>query len=101
MAAFNRRGFVSGQGDAGTTGLNRVLDVSGSAYLVTGLHPEGDDALSRLIDGLRQAAEQTSDEDERSRLRRAADALAGVAREVGVGELTAVIPEARDRLRRL
>ena len=27
--------------------------------MVTGLHPDGDDVLSRLIDGLRQAAEQS------------------------------------------
>jgi hypothetical protein len=65
--------------------------VSGSAYLLTGLHPDGDDALSRLIDGLRQAADQTADDDERGRLRRAADALGGITRDVGVGVLTAVI----------
>jgi hypothetical protein len=91
MTALGRRGLVAGQGTSATTGLEWVTEVSGSAYLVTDLHPDGDDALSRLIDGLRQAAEMTSDEDERGRLRRAADALGGIARDVGVGVLTAVI----------
>jgi hypothetical protein len=91
MTALSRRGFVTGEGTSATTGLEFVYEVSGSAYLLTGLHPDGDDALSRLIDGLRQAADQTSDEDERGRLRRAADALGSIARDVGVGVLTAVI----------
>jgi hypothetical protein len=91
MTALNRRGLVAGDGTSATTGLEWVHEVSGSAYLVTGLHPDGDDVLSRLIDGLRQAADQVSDEDERGRLRRAADALGGIARDVGVGVLTAVM----------
>ena len=68
-----------------------ACEVSGAAYLITGLHPDGDDALSDLIAALRQAANEVGDEDERGRLRRAADGLAGIGRDVGAGVLTAVL----------
>lgn len=89
--ALERRGLVSLQAKSADGNFYLFGDVSGAAYLITGLHPDGDDALSRLIDGLRQAAEQTGDEDERGRLRRAADALGSVTRDIGVQVLTAVI----------
>ena len=92
-AALERRGFITGRSPGGsdTPKVLRVIDVSASAYLITGLHPDGDDALSRLIAGLRGAADMHPDEDERGRLRRAADALGGVARDIGVQVVTAVI----------
>ncbi|MBO0900856.1 hypothetical protein J1G43_12870 [Cellulomonas sp. zg-ZUI22] len=71
-----------------------VTDVSGAAYLMTGLHPDGDDVLSQLVSALRQAAEQQPDEDERGRLRKAADALGGVTRDVGVSVVAAVLARA-------
>jgi hypothetical protein len=89
--ALERRGLVQLGGKVAEGGFSYFHEISGAAYLITGLHPDGDDALSRLIDGLRQAAEQTVDEDEKGRLRRAADALGGITRDVGVGVLTAVI----------
>jgi hypothetical protein len=87
-AAHERRGLVTLTQD---TGPVRFTDVSGSAYLMTGLHPDADDALSRLIQVLEQAAERTSDLDQRTRLRRAADALLGVSRDVMTGVLTAYL----------
>jgi DNA-binding IclR family transcriptional regulator len=86
--ALERRGLVTLTHD---TGPVRFVEVSGSAYLITGLHPDADDALSRLVQVLQQAATQTSDQDERTRLRRAADALLDVSRDVMTGVLTAYL----------
>jgi DNA-binding transcriptional MocR family regulator len=90
LKALERRGYVK-HWQYGDGHVMAVTEVSGSAYLITGLHPDGDDALSRLVNGLRQAADQTADEDERGRLRRAADALGGIARDIGVAVLTSVL----------
>ena len=54
-------------------------------------HPDGDDALSRLISVLTQAAERTGDAEEKSRLRRAADALIALGGQVGAGVMTAYL----------
>lgn len=83
--ALQRRGLVSIMwfGDAEFM----VKDVTGSVYTLTGLHPSGDDAVSRLVEALRQAADQVDDADERSRLRKAADGLLGVSRDVLGGVL--------------
>lgn len=72
----------------------RFTDISGDAYLLTGLHPNGDDAVSQLVSALRQAADEVSDPDEKSRLRKLADGVGGVSREVLSGVLTAVITAA-------
>jgi len=87
-AALERRGLVTLTKDLGPV---RFVEVSGAAYLITGLHPDADDALSRLVQVLQQAAERTGDQEERSRLRRAADALLGVSRDVMTGVLTAYL----------
>jgi hypothetical protein len=87
-AALERRGLVMLTKDLGPV---RFVEVSGAAYLITGLHPDADDALSRLVQVLQQAAERTGDQEERSRLRRAADALLGVSRDVMTGVLTAYL----------
>lgn len=92
LAALERRGFLQTEG--ALSGLPDVTDVAGAAYLITGLHPDGEDALSRLIEGLQQAAEQAGDENERSRLRRAAEALGAVTRDVAAGVITAVLTTA-------
>lgn len=88
--ALRARGYVM------TQAMDRweVFDftrLNGAAYLATGLHPDGDDAASRLIDALRQAAEQTGDEAERGRLRQAADAIGGLSRDVAAAVLTVVL----------
>lgn len=87
--ALARRGLVTVQESmSGPWGFD---DVAGAAYLMTGLHPDTDDALSSLVQLLRDAAEQERDEEERSRLRRAADAIGGVSRGVMQGVLTAYL----------
>lgn len=88
--ALKRRGLVDTIDLFGAPAL-RFKDVSGEAYLVTGLHPDGDDAISKLVDALRQAADQQSDPSEKSKLRALADGIGGVSRDVMAGVLTAVL----------
>ena len=89
LSALERRHFI--EGSHANDKIMSVREISATAYLITGLHPDGDDALSGLISALRQAADETNDEAERGRLRKAADALAVVGRDLGVGLMTAVI----------
>lgn len=57
-----------------------------------GLWPaEGADRTQALVEAIRAAAEQADTEDERSRLRKAADALAGAAGRVTEGAIAAVV----------
>ena len=88
--ALQRRGLVE------TRGIDQwrvfdFTDASGEAYLLTGLHPSGDDAVSALVAALRQAADLTDDPAEKSRLRGLADSALGVSRNVLGGVLTAYI----------
>jgi hypothetical protein len=85
--ALKRRGLVKVLGtDQGPAGFH---DIAGAAYLITGLHPEGDNAIEQLVSLLRQASDQTEDEDERSRLRRAAVALTDASGKILTGVATA------------
>jgi hypothetical protein len=88
VAALERRHLVDGISGAGH-GVIRFTDVSGAAYIMTGLHPDGDDALADLIAMLQQAADQAGDEEERGRLQRVLGALRDVPRDVMVRVLTA------------
>ena len=87
--ALDRRDLVAL--DQGYGGTVNFLDVSGEAYLITGLHPNGEDALTGLVEALQQAADQVDDPEERSRLRRAAEAVRGVCRDIMTGVLTAYL----------
>lgn len=89
IAALKRRGLVQVEETLGGTGW--VTDVSGEAYLMTGLHPDGDGALEALASMFRQAADQASDPDERSRLLRVASAIGDVIGQVGAGVMTAYL----------
>jgi hypothetical protein len=88
--ALRRRGLVEAliplQGPA-----VQFSDVSGDAYLYTGLHPDGNDLTERLISALRQAADQVDDPKEKTRLQRAAKALGEVTKSVASGVITAAI----------
>ena len=87
--ALERRGYVTLTKYMG--GEISFRDVDGAAYLITGLHPDADDALDALVDLLRQAADQAGDEDERGRLKRAASSLLDVSRGAMSGVLTAYL----------
>jgi biotin operon repressor len=68
-----------------------VVEISSQAYLLTGLHPNGDDAVSRLIDALEQAAEQATDPVQKGKLKRMAELVGSLPRDVAAGVLTAVL----------
>jgi hypothetical protein len=89
-AALTRRRLVETRG-ADQAAVLFFHAVAGDAYLLTGLHPDGDDAVSQLVSALMQAAEQNPDPVEKSKLRGLADAAGGVSRSVLSGVLTAVI----------
>jgi hypothetical protein len=92
IAALGRRDYV--KPTKTMVGIIGVSSVSGSAYLLTGLHPDGDSAVSQLVSALHQAADEVEDADEKSRLRKLADGVGGVSREVLAGVLTTVITAA-------
>ncbi len=87
--ALRRAGYVTLL--MGAAGPWAFEDITGATYTVTGLHPDADDALSRLVELLRQAADQTGDEEEKTRLKRAADALLGASGKVMTGVMTAYV----------
>ncbi len=87
--ARRRRGLISASGSLAAE-IETFDDVSGDAYLITGLHPDGDDVVSRLVAALRQAADQVDDPDDKRRLRKQADEAMGVTRNVLGGVLTAL-----------
>lgn len=89
LRALGRRGFVAIQEYLG--GGIVMHDVSGAAYLIPGLHPDGDDTLEQLASALRQAAEKTADPDEKGRLRKAASAVGDLIGEVRAGVMTAYL----------
>lgn len=88
--ALERRGFVEIWA-SDQSWCEQFNDIAGAAYLVTGLHPDGDDVLAQLVSVLEQAAERTSDDDERGRLRRAASAVGGLVGTVGANVLGAYL----------
>jgi hypothetical protein len=87
--ALKRRGLITASGSMAAE-IETFDEVSGDAYLITGLHPDGDDAVSRLVTALRQAADQVDDPDDKRRLRKLADEALGVSRNVLGGVLTAL-----------
>ncbi len=89
-AALKRRGLVDAFG-AMQAEVLRFRGLSGEAYFRTVRHPSGDDAVSALVDALRQAADQTTDPDEKSRLSPLADNALGVGRTVLGGVLVSVL----------
>ncbi|MEO6699982.1 MAG: hypothetical protein ABIP57_00580 [Jatrophihabitantaceae bacterium] len=85
--ALERRGFL--QITESYEDEVTVLSVSGQAYLVTGLHPDGDDAVDQLVSLLREAADLTANQEDRGRLRRAASALSEASGTILTGVATA------------
>lgn len=91
--ALERRGLVRTEGQTYGDSTGFVRDVAGAAYLITGLHPDGDDLAQRLISVLEQAANATGDEEDRGALKRSARALGNVSGGVLSGVLTAWISQ--------
>ena len=68
-----------------------IEDVSGDAYLLTGLHPDGNDALEALASMFQQAADQATDPGDKSRLRRVASALGDVGGQFAASVMAAFV----------
>jgi len=65
-----------------------VRAVSGEARRAVGSWPSADAMLAELVDALRDAAERESDPEKESSLRKAAEVIGGMARDIAVGVLT-------------
>jgi hypothetical protein len=87
--ALGRVGLIDYVEDV--SGEVTITGMSGAAYPMTGLHLDTGRDIDDLVEALTQAADRSGDDDDRSRLRRAADALGGNSREVLNGVLTAYV----------
>lgn len=68
-----------------------VVDITDQALYVTGVWPTPETALERMIAALESIAENTDDEDTRTRARRLLDGLASGGRTIGLSVATAAI----------
>jgi hypothetical protein len=86
VSALARRGLVDPWNAA--PGPIGIRDVSGEAYLITGLHPDGSDVIEQLVSVIRQASDRADSDEERTRLQRAASALADASGKILTGAAT-------------
>jgi hypothetical protein len=70
-----------------------VMGVTDEARQVVGQWPSPELWVDRLVQALREAAEQESDPERRGRLRAMAEGLGGFARDVAVGVLSGGITQ--------
>lgn len=78
--ALKARGFVEALDLTAEDTVPWFVRLRGEGYVLSGLHPSGDDAVRDLVALLRQAADQVEDPEERSRLRALADGAIGIGR---------------------
>ena len=91
IAALRRQGYVT-QVDGDDDGIVAVIDVNGPAYRVVGLHPDFNEDLAQLlITRLHAAADETSDEGEKSRIRRIIELFGDVSKDVTAGVVSSLI----------
>lgn len=74
--------------------VDRVKNLSGDAYLLTGLHPDGESLADQLVEALRQAADLADNDEDRRALRASARALGSVSGQTLAGVLTALASKA-------
>jgi hypothetical protein len=67
-----------------------VESVSGRAYELTGLHPDGNEARERLVSVLEQLAEKTDDKEEASKIAKVAKQFGTLSRDTAAGFLSAM-----------
>jgi hypothetical protein len=68
-----------------------VKDVTDTALREVGLWPSPETALDRMIAALQDIAENTDDEDTRTRTRKILEAVTGAGRELGIAVAAAII----------
>lgn len=69
----------------------RVVRVSGEARRIVGVWPTPGDAFARMIKALEAIAENTDDEDTRTRAKKILDGMTGAGRQIGISVATAVV----------
>lgn len=95
LASLDRQGLIVPDRRGGQ--VMAVMNVAPRAYALTGLYPSGEEFRERMVAVLEQLAEQTSDPEERSKIKGAArqlgilsrDTLAAVAAAVATGGISA------------
>jgi hypothetical protein len=75
----------------GDTAVDRPLDVTEKALRAVGAWPTPETALDRIIAALEAIAENTDDEDTRTRARRILAGFAGAGRQIGIAVAGAAI----------
>lgn len=88
LAALERRGFIDGRHGDGQ--ILSIRDVSARAYQLTGLHPNPDDRVDKLLDLLDDAIAKSGDEHERTALQAIRDNLGDVGKQTIAGILSAL-----------
>jgi hypothetical protein len=82
MKALRDEGFVQGWFSAGDGGF--VKSVSGEARRTVGTWPKPENVVAQIAAALELAAEQAEEPERKGRLKGAAEALAGAARDIAV-----------------
>lgn len=75
----------------GDTEVDRPLEVTEKALQAVGTWPTEETALNRIIAALEAIAENTDDDDTRTRARKILDGLAGTGRQLGIAVAGAAI----------
>jgi len=68
-----------------------VESVSGRAYELTGLHPDGDDVREHLVSVLEQLADKTEDKEEASKIAKMAKQFGTLSRDTVAGVFSAMV----------
>lgn len=89
--ALERDGLVVLREYAGGPTGGSVRGVSGEAHRLVGMWPTEVTALDRMIAALEAIADNTDDEDTRTRARKVLDGLSGAGRTIGLSVATAAI----------
>lgn len=79
--ALGRRGYVTYDGDYDAD-VSNFRSITGKAYVATGMHPSEADAAAALIAALREAADQTSDAEQKGRFHKLIEAATSVGTDV-------------------
>lgn len=91
VRALRRQGYVT-KVDNRAGWIAAVTDVNGDAYRLVGLHPNPDDDLSDLlVERLLAAAEATTDDEEKTKLQRAAGVFKDISKTVTSSVISATI----------
>jgi hypothetical protein len=89
--ALEGAGLIEMLWAGGAAGSSLVKGISAEARVKVGLWPSPETALDRMVAALEAIAENSSDEDTRSRARKIIDAISGAGRDLGIAVASAAI----------